>query len=85
MAYTRKDVTNTVKKKAKAKEIKKTDDFIDKIDDAMKDIEPSDDTTEVIDEEIMAKIENDVEEDLNNFKKDKPTKEKKINKNKKGW
>jgi hypothetical protein len=36
MAYTRKDVTNAVNKKAKAKEIKKTDDFMDKIDDAMK-------------------------------------------------
>lgn len=69
MAYTKKDVTNTVKKKNTEKNIKKNDDI--------KESKLSDDTTEVIDEEIMSKIEDEVIEDLDNFKKDKPTKEKK--------
>ena len=88
MSYSQKDVTNGVKgKKRKPME---TEDLMDEIDEAFKDLrkdnkeaiveeEPEEkNLTETIDTEIMDKIKDEFEEDLKSFQEDRPTREKEI-------
>ena len=88
MSYSQKDVTNGVKgKKRKPME---TEDLMDEIDEAFKDLRQENqdavveeekeekDLTESIDTEIMDKIKDEFEEDLKSFQEDRPTREKEI-------